>query len=169
MQEGIDSTKLGSLETLEEGRKLVRFRRLFDLPIGQLWHAITDPDHLAHWFPGLQFEPKEGGKFEIWFSDTCDGPAHAKGVVACYQPPKRLEIGTMCYQLEATSSGCSLTFTDILNFDSPLSEAEVINSVLGGWHKYLDSLEYSLVGGALDPRSAPEPDYAKVTIPGRPD
>lgn len=162
-----DENKLGTLGVLEDGRKYVQFTRQLTQSIDDLWQAITNPEHLARWFPGMRLERKQGGQFEIWFGENCEGPAHVSGRVDHYDPPNRLDCGSMRYQLVATTTGCELTFSDILNFEGPLSEPEVINSVLGGWHKYLDCLEYSLVGGEYDPRDQPEFDYSTVPIAGR--
>lgn len=167
MHSPVDRSKLGTLGVLEDGRKMVQFTRRLTRSVDDLWQAITDPEHLAHWFPGMRLERKEGGRFEIWFSQECEGPAHVTGTVDHYDPPHRLDCGSMRYLLVATATGCELTFSDILNFEGPLSETEVINSVLGGWHKYLDSLEYSLVGGERDPRGEPEFDYSTVPVVGR--
>ena len=73
----------------------------------------------------------------------------------------------MRYELASEGVGCSLTFSDILHYEGPLNESDFINSVLSGWHKYLDVLEFSLEGGKGDPRDEPEFDYSKVQIHGR--
>ena len=167
ISENAARSKLGSLGTLEDGRKYVVFKRYLPHSIDKVWGAITEPDHLADWFPGIKLERRVGGRFEIWFSENCEGPAHVTGAVTRYEPPNVLELGTMRYELTSEGDGCSLTFSDILHYEGPLSEADVINSVLGGWHKYLDSLEFYLIGGKSDPRDEPEFDYSKVQIDGR--
>lgn len=167
-----DSSPLGSVGVLNDGRKFVRFERHLSDSIARVWVAISDPEHLVDWFPGLKLERRVGGHFDIWFGEGCEGPAHVTGTVTRYEPPKVLECGTMRFELEADGSACKLTFTDILHYEGPLSEPEVINSVLGGWHKYLDVLEFALLsgkdGGANgDPRDEPEFDYSGVPINGR--
>lgn len=167
MNDSNAASKLGSLGTLEDGRKYVLFKRHLPHSIEKVWAAITEPDRLADWFPGLKLEHRVGGKFEIWFSEQCEGPAHVTGTVTRYEPPHVLECGTMRFELEAKGSECSLTFSDILHYEGPRSESEVINSVLGGWHKYLDMLEFAMTGGKGDPRDEPEFDYSKIQIQGR--
>lgn len=165
---GAPTDNLGSVGTLDDGRRFVVFERALSHPVEVVWDAITDPEQLAHWFPGLRLERREGGKFEIWFGEGCEGgSAHVSGVVTRYEPPRVLECGTMRYELAPTSQGCLLTFTDVVPFEGPRSDAEIINSVLGGWHKYLDLLEFALSDGTADPRDEPEFDYSLVDVPGR--
>ena len=84
-----------------------------------------------------------------------------------FDPPNLLVMGSMRWLLESDGDGCVLTFTDILWFDER-DKADFSNSVLGGWHKYLDSLERALRGGKGDPRLDEEVDYSLLDIPGRP-
>lgn len=165
--EGISTSRLGSVSTLEDGRKFVHFERHLPHSIEKVWAALTEPDRLADWFPGLKLERRLGGKFEIWFGGRCEGPAHVAGSVTRYEPPNVLEYGSMRYELTAEDNQCKLTFTDILIFEGPRTEIETINSVLGGWHKYLDVLEFTLEGGKENPPGGKEFDYSKVQIEGR--
>ncbi len=167
----MSQSKLGSVGVLDDGRKFVHFVRHLPDTIAKVWGAISDPDQLADWFPGFKLERRVGGRFDIWFSEQCEGPAHVTGMVTRYEPPKVLECGTLRFELEVDGPACLLTFTDILHYEGPLSEPEVINSVLGGWHKYLDTLEFALGGGQGgaqdDPRDKPEFDYTTVSFAGR--
>jgi hypothetical protein len=155
----LDKSRLGSLGKLEDGRSYVRFERHLPFPIETVWAAITDPELLARWFPGITLERKLGGSFEIWFGGECEGPAHVQGTVTAYDPPTLLECGGMRYELQADEQGCRLVFTDILSFDQPGTREEITNSVLGGWHSYMDQLEEALTTGSVD-LTRPEPDYA---------
>ena len=78
-----------------------------------------------------------------------------------YVPPNLLEMGTMRWELESDGDECLLTFTDILMFDDR-DRTDFMNSVLAGWHKYIDSLERALSGGQGDPRLDKEVDYSKI-------
>ena len=157
----IPTDKYGAGHTLDDGRHCVHFERHLPYPIETIWASLTDPAHLTKWFPGLVFEAKLGGKFEIWFSGECDGPAHVSGEVSAFEPPYVLQLGSIRWELSAHGEGCLLVFTDILYVDERGLEY-VSNSVLGGWHKYLDSLERHLDGGAGDPRTDVEVDYSKL-------
>lgn len=160
--------KLGTIGKLDDGRSFVRFERLLPHSIEDVWTAITDPDHLAKWFPGITIDLKIGGRFTIHFGGDCDGPAHVDGTVTRLDPPNLLQLGGMRYALEARGSGCLLTFTDILMDDSASgrTQAEFCNSVLGGWHRYLDTLEDALAGREVI-HGKPEFDYSTVDVPGR--
>lgn len=158
--------RLGAVIELPNGDTQVRFERQLNHPVERVWQALTDPADLQSWFPGMNFDPRPGGRYEIWFSDACEGPAHATGTIAEFDPPHALTIGSMRYELSPTEDGCLLVFTDIVNFDDPRENRTILLLVLGGWHKYLDVLEFALEGGRADPRREPEFDYRTVTIPG---
>jgi uncharacterized protein YndB with AHSA1/START domain len=91
--EGISAAKLGSVGTLEDGRKFVLFERHLSYSIEEAWGAISDPDRLADWFSGFKLECRVGGRFEIWFSEQCEGSAHVTGTVTQCEPPNVLECG----------------------------------------------------------------------------
>ena len=157
----LPSEKYGRVETLENGRHRVRFERQLPYSPEFVWAALIEADQLSKWFPGLLLEAELGGKFEIWFSGDCEGPAHVTGEVTKFNSPSALQMGSMEWSLSGQNGGCLVTFTDILHVDSR-GFTEFANSVLGGWHKYLDSLERHLSGGVGDPRRDPEVDYSKL-------
>ena len=162
----LSTERLGAVDRLGDGRTFVRFERRLAEAVDSVWRAITDPDRLATWFPGFAFEPERGGRYTIRFGGDCEGPADVEGTVVEYDPPNVLQCGTVRWELEAAGSACLLTFSDVLHFQDGRSETEIANSVLGGWHRYLDLLEQSLTGTPdLD---TPEPGYSKLYVPGRP-
>lgn len=189
--EELSADRLGSLGTRVDGERFVRFER--DLPVSavRVWQLLTDPVALDRWFPGFELDARHGGSFSIWFDADCDGPAHVTGVMTVFDAPSHppsgppnqpqpaharraiLQCGSMRYELLPSgisgldADGCQLVFTDVLNFAGSLSEAEVINSVLGGWHRYLDALECALLGGSKDPHAEPEYDYSRIDVAGR--
>ena len=158
--------KLGSVGQLDDGRYYVTFKRKLQHRIDAVWRAISDPEQLAIWFPQIRLDARLDGRFDIWFDGNCDGPPHVSGTVSRFEPPRVLELGSMRFELEATASGCTLTFTDILHFEGPRSDTEIANAVLGGWHRFLDVLEDALDGTTEVERA--EPDYSKIDVPGRP-
>lgn len=163
----VSNARLGEVIRLDDGRTCVRFQRRLNHPVERVWAAITDAEQRVNWFPGLTFECRVGGRFEIRFRDDCNGPAQLTGTVTTYDPPNLLKMGSMRWELAPDGDGCVLTFTDFVSFDDPRSEHDVINSVLGGWHKYLDMLAFALEGGKGDPRNQPEFDYSSIDVPGR--
>jgi len=144
---------------------VVFHRRLGRAP-ARVWAAIAEPAERATWVPGIQFEPVPNGRFDIWFDDACEGPAHLSGRLAAFEPPRLLELGTVRFELTPTGEGCLLEFSDVLSFDESRSRFDFANAVLAGWHRFLDTLEIWLDEGvsALD---LPEPDYSTVDVPGR--
>ena len=162
-----DGDRYGTVEKDDEGRTLVRFERLVPYSIERVWSAITEPEELARWIPGIEFECREGGTYQIWFGGNCEGPPHISGIVEAFQPPNVLQLGTIRWELSATESGCRLQFSDVLHFAGPRTRREFADSVLGGWHQYLDWLEDSLAGRAID-SDEPEPDYSIREVAGRP-
>ena len=148
------------------GRHVVVFRRRLGHAPERVWAAIAEPAERADWVPGIQFEPVPNGRFDIWFADECEGPAHASGRIAVLDPPRALQLGSMRFELTPTAEGCLLEFSDVLWFDDSRSRFDFANAVLAGWHRFLDTLEIWLDEGvpALD---LPEPDYSAIDVPGR--
>jgi hypothetical protein len=160
------TSKYGSVSKRDDGRCVVNFERYLPHPLERVWAAITDPDHLAQWFPGIQLECKQGGRFSIWFSDDHDRPADVIGEVSIYEPPHRLQLGSMYYELRPEGKGCLLLFSDVLYFTGKRSNLWITNSVLAGWHAYLDKLEASLAGHD-DVGGIEELDYPGIEVTGR--
>ena len=163
-----NNDRYGTVHHLPDGVVQVRFERRLAHSVETVWAALTKQEQLDAWMPGVRFEPREGGTYEIWFGGECEGPAHVSGAVAAFQPPNVLQLGTIRWALSATEDGCLLKFSDVLVFQGPRSRADITNAVLGGWHLYLDRLEDALAG--LPARhDQPEPDYAAREVPGRPE
>jgi len=157
----IATDRLGTVGKMSDGRSFVRFERHLPYGVEQVWSAITTPEQLASWFPGFSLELKTGGSFQIWFDGDCEGPAHVSGTVTECDPPRTLQCGSMRWELTADGTGgCVLVFTDVLNFEGARSEDEIILSVLGGWHFYMDRLEEAVAGGPIHLERS-EPDYSK--------
>ena len=106
--------KRGTVLTLPDGHRQVRFERHLPYSCDQVWRALTDPDRLASWFPGFTLEHRAGGTFRIWFGGECEGPAHVEGTVVAFDPPNLLQCGGMRWELRPEADGCVLLFTDIL-------------------------------------------------------
>ena len=161
----VPSGRLGEVQCRADRHLVVFQRRLGHTP-ARVWAAITEPTERAVWVPGIQFEPVPNGRFDIWFADECEGPAHASGRLAVFEPTRILQLGSMRFELTPNAGGCLLEFSDVLWFDDSRSRFDFANAVLAGWHRFLDTLEIWLDEGvsALD---LPEPDYSAVDVPGR--
>ena len=158
----------GCVRTLDDGRRYVFFQRTLAHPVAAVWAALTEPEKLANWFPGFRGNIEQGGRFDIWFDGAaCEGPSHYGGTITRCEPPHFLQCGTIGYELKGQGSDCQITFTDVLwNEGSNLSPTDLANSVLGGWHNFLDALAVSLAGKTYD-HSTAEVNYAAIAIPGR--
>jgi uncharacterized protein YndB with AHSA1/START domain len=51
MSPGKEETMYGTLEQRDDGRWQLRFTRTLRHPPDKVWRAITEPEHLAQWFP----------------------------------------------------------------------------------------------------------------------
>ncbi|MEU3982057.1 SRPBCC family protein [Streptomyces sp. NPDC026672] len=80
----------GTFLTSDDGRPAVRFERVWDHPLDRVWHLVTDPDELAHWFPSrVELEPRPGGT--VRFSGDPHLP-ESTGRVVAIDPPRRLSF-----------------------------------------------------------------------------
>ena len=163
-----DDSRYGTVHQMADGRVQVRFERQLPYAIETVWAALTEQDQLDAWIPGLRFEPRAGGSYQIWFGGDCEGPAHVRGTVAAFEPPRVLQLGTIRWELTETADGCALVFTDVLVFEGERTRKQIADAVLGGWHRYLDMLEDALAGRPVEP-DLPEPDYSVREVPGRPE
>jgi uncharacterized protein YndB with AHSA1/START domain len=131
----------GKLEQAGDLWRLRFTRRLRHSP-EKVWSAITEPEHLAAWFPDrivvdewavgapLRFEHEGGDPFE--------------GEVLAVDPPSVLEFGwgtdTIRLEIAPDGDGCTLTLLD--TFDELGKAARDA----AGWHTCLDALERHLAG-----------------------
>lgn len=137
----------GTLERTADGPRL-RFTRRLQHPPERVWRALTEPAHLAAWFPDrivverwvpgapLRFEPAEG------VAEPFDGE------VLVVEPPRVLELrwGTdvLRFELAVDGDGCVLTLLDTLDAVGKAARDGA------GWHVCLDQLEHHLAGAAPD-------------------
>ena len=159
--------KHGSVGKRADGLPCVSFERRLPHSAATVWAAVAEPEQRATWMPGIQFEPQPKARFDIWFGEDCEGPAHVSGELGAFQPQRLLELGSIRFELEPLGDqdeGCLLRFSDVLWYDGKRSKRDFACAVLAGWHQFLDRLELW-----LDERRAapllPEPDYSGVELP----
>ena len=169
------STRYGEVRRREDGHMIVYYERPLRHSMARVWAAVTEPAQRAVWAPGLRFEPEPNARFDIWFGDDCEGPAHVSGTLSAFEPRTTVEIGSIRIELSDQGPGCLLAFSDVLWFDGPWLAArkertrvDFANAVLAGWHRFLDTLEIWLDEGVAA-LGLVEPDYAAVDVPGRDD
>ena len=158
----------GELERVDDRWRL-RFTRRLDHPADLVWRALTEPDHLAAWFPDRIVVV--GGwavGSPLRFESSIEGIEAFDGEVLACDPPKALEFrwGTdvLRFELAPDGAGCTLTLLDTID------EVGKAARDSAGWHVCIDKLEHHL-GGATPPWSDGErwhelhPDYVAAFGP----
>lgn len=123
----------------------LRFTRHLPHPVARVWRAITEPEHLAAWFP----DTIAVGAWEVGAALRFrhpDGLYDFDGRVLAVEPGRALEFtwgtDTLRIELEADGEGTRLTLLDTLD---ELGKAARDGA---GWHVCLDRLEHHLDGRA---------------------
>lgn len=138
--------KYGTLSEID-GRWRLSYERTLRHPPEKVWSALTEPEHMAAWFPCRVDGPREAGA-TLRFVFAEEGAPEMEGKMLVYDPPRRLEFSwgddVLVFDLRSAPDGCVLTFS--ATFD------EVGKSARdgAGWHGCLDLLEASLEGADLE-------------------
>jgi uncharacterized protein YndB with AHSA1/START domain len=132
----------GTLETID-GMSRLRFVR--DLPHAPetVWRAITEPEHLAVWFPqDIVGDPVAGAPLR--FVSRGDDGTEFTGEMIAVDPPHLLEFrwgdDRLRFELASIDTGTRLTFTDTFAEHGKGARDGA------GWHECFDRLEYELDG-----------------------
>ena len=134
----------GRLERDRE-RAIVRYRRRLPHPPQKVWRALTEPEHLAAWFPTtIDGERGAGARLVFRFTDINLPPMD--GELLVFEPPVLLELrwgpDLLRFELAPDSDGTALTFTATMTeFGKAARDAT-------GWHTSLDLLACNLAGEA---------------------
>ena len=97
----------------EDGRAVLRFRRVFPHPPAKVWRAVTEPAHLAGWFPAeVALTPAVGEKITF----TAPGPTpDGDGVITEFDEPRVFAFtwNNEAFRIELIpgGAGCELIFT----------------------------------------------------------
>jgi uncharacterized protein YndB with AHSA1/START domain len=147
-----EHTMYGTLDHLGDGRWQLRFTRTLLHPPEKVWRAITEPEHLEHWFPTtIEGERRAGARLRFSFPGGQAPPI--EGEMLAYEPPSLMELrwGTDIVRLELrpTTEGTELTLLDTLDERGKAARDGA------GWHTCLDGLAAHLRGEA-DARRAME-------------
>jgi uncharacterized protein YndB with AHSA1/START domain len=133
----------GDLEQLNDGSWRLRFTRHLRHPLEKVWRAITEPEHLAHWFPTtIEGERAPGARLRFSFPGGQAPPFD--GEMIAFEPPSLMELrwGTDIVRLELrpVAEGTELTLLDTLDDRGKAARDGA------GWHTCLDALEADLLG-----------------------
>ena len=138
----VDEREYGRLGQ-RDGRFHLHFTRRFAQAPETVWRAITEPEHLAAWFPQrIEGERASGARLRFVSDEHPD--ATFDGEMLRFEPPRLMEMswGTdiLRFELRPDDGGTVLEFTD--TFDDVGKAARDG----AGWHACLDLLEYELSG-----------------------
>jgi uncharacterized protein YndB with AHSA1/START domain len=142
----------GILETPQDGRWKLCFKRALAHPPEKVWRAITEPEHLAHWFPTTIEGEREAGA-ALRFSFPADQAPPFEGEMIAFEPPSLMELrwgpDVVRLELRPTEGGTELTLIDTLDERGKAARDGA------GWHTCLDALELYLSeeSGARDEMS----------------
>jgi uncharacterized protein YndB with AHSA1/START domain len=151
----------GTLETMQDGRTQLCFKRALAHPREKVWKAITEPQHLARWFPTtIEGERAAGARLRFSFPGGQAPPFD--GEMIAYEPPSLMELrwgpDVLRLELRPTDGGTELTLLDTL------AERGKAARDGAGWHTCLDALERDLSGESsardeMDKWKAVHPHY----------
>ena len=136
---------------LERGEHEVtlRFVRWLPHPPVKVWRALTEPEHLAAWFPTtVEGERAAGSELRFGFTQVQAPPF--EGRMLAFDPPALMELiwGDERLRFELTPDGAGTLLTFMASF-AELGRAARDGA---GWHVCLDLLGYD-----LDDAAAPWP------------
>src|ERR1700730_9036268 len=138
----MDDADLGTLSQQGDRWRLTFTRRL-PHPPEKVWRAVTEPEHLAVWFPQQIVGDRRPGAPLRFVSSAGDG---FDGEMLVFDPPSVMELrwGTdeLRIVVEPDDAGTLLTLTD--TFDELGKAARDA----AGWHECLDRLVCELAGTA---------------------
>ena len=136
------NTHDGTLEHVED-RWQLRFTRRLPHPPDKVWRALTEPEHLAAWFP-TEIHGERAAGAPLRFVFRSDKAPPFEGEMLTYDPPRTLEFrwgpDVLRFDLEPDGDGTVLTLVDRLEAQGKAARDAA------GWHSCLDVLEHHLRG-----------------------
>ena len=135
----------GTVHQLDDRRWQLRFTRSLPHPQSKVWRAITEPEHLARWFPTtIDGERAAGAPLRFAFPGGQAPPMD--GEMLAYEPESAMELqwGTDVVRIELRQvpGGTELTLLDTFGEHGKAARDGA------GWHTCLDALEAALDGGS---------------------
>jgi uncharacterized protein YndB with AHSA1/START domain len=138
------------------GNGVLRIERRLAHPPEKVWRAVTEPEHLRHWFPfEVQVDLSPGGKIAFSQHGDSTGPATSGRVLAA-DPPRVFafswEADELRFDLRPDGAGTLLVFTHTF------ADRAGAASFTAGWMTCLDALELVLDDKPVDRA----PDMARM-------
>jgi uncharacterized protein YndB with AHSA1/START domain len=138
----------GSLDRLDDGRWQLRFERTLPHGPEKVWRALTEPEHLARWFP-TTIEGEWTPRAPLRFSFPGRQAPPFDGEMLVYEPPSVIEFrwgpDIIRIEVRAVAQGSALTLLDTLEERGKAARDGA------GWHTCLDTLASHLAGTNPDP------------------
>lgn len=136
----------GRLDTTQTP-PVLRFERRLPHAVERVWRALTDPEDLRNWFPGVpRFTLEEGAEFVV------EGDAGGTGRILEIDPPRILAFSWgedhLRFELAADGDGCLLTFSH--EFGDLSRGAQTA----AGWELCLDRLAAQVAGEPIGERES---------------
>ncbi len=139
----------GTVHQLDDRRWQLRFTRTLPHRQGKVWRAITEPEHLAQWFP-TTIEGERAASAPLRFSFPGGEAPPMDGEMLAFEPESAMEVrwgpDVIRIELRPMDDGTELTLLDTLEERGKAARDGA------GWHVCLDALEVALGGepGARD-------------------
>jgi uncharacterized protein YndB with AHSA1/START domain len=133
-----------SIAPTHDGRTKLRIERRFEHPREKVWRAVTESEHLAHWFPfDVKLDLRPGGAMS--FTEKANGGGVAlDGTVLELDAPRLFTFDwngeILRFELEADGDATILVFTH--TFVDHYGAA----SFTAGWQTCLNALDDDLAG-----------------------
>lgn len=133
--------ELGTLTAADDGRWNLRFTRHLPHPIEKVWRAITEPEHLARWFPStIDGERTPGAPLTFRFDEDTE----LEGEMLAFEPPHRMELrwgdDVLRFELRSEGDGTVLELTDTTPEQGKAARDGA------GWHECLELLAAAVAG-----------------------
>jgi uncharacterized protein YndB with AHSA1/START domain len=128
----------------DDGTPRLRFTRRLPFPQAAVWRAVTEPEHLAAWFPTtIDGERRAGAPLRFRHRDDA-GPAF-DGEMLAFDPPSVMELrwGEDIVRIEVEPAGEAASTLVLTHTFADLGKAARDGA---GWHVCLDALGRSLSG-----------------------
>ena len=137
----------GTIDTLDDGRYVLRYDRRLRHPVEKVWAALTDPARVEEWLARAEVELAAGGRVRL---EWLNADAVAEGRITRLEPPHAIEFdtdihGRLLWELQPDGDGTRLTLTVTAELPD-----DYLASVRAGWHSHLDFLEEALDGRPID-------------------
>ncbi|MEV8436100.1 SRPBCC family protein [Actinosynnema sp. NPDC051121] len=154
----------GVVDTLDDGKRVLRFERRLNHPVDRVWTALTTPEGLlAWWGVAEELELVEGGRLVLrWLNEDEDGNRLVlHGKITRLEPPSVLEFdtdvhGLLRFELSEREGVTVLKFSSTVDFPT-----DGVPLALAGWHLHLNFLDASLAGEPTDLVDLPMGDWQR--------